>query len=184
MRCEMMLHMLDTKALHAQIIGLMPDIRRTVAKVLRNSRYYTDDHVEECQADIMAQILDYGVRTFDETKGSAKSHFTCFAYARALNWLHVAHRRFESVPDVTTSDEGEVTSISANVADTNTPEMMLVRAQDAARIRAAFATLEPRQRALLAAFERLQSWGEAAREIGVSAATASRMKAQIAAQLR
>jgi RNA polymerase sigma factor (sigma-70 family) len=176
--------MLDTKALHAQILGLMPDIRRTVAKVLRNSRYYTDDHVEECVADIMAQIFDYGVRTFDASKGSAKSHFTCFAYSRALNWLHVAHRRFECVPDVTTSDEGEVTSISANVPATDNPEMLLVRAQEAARIRAAFTSLEPRQRALLAAFERLQSWSKAAEEIGVSAATASRMKAAIASQLR
>lgn len=176
--------MLNTQALHAEILGLMADIRRTVAKVLRNSRYYTDDHVDECMADIMLQIFDYGVRTFDATKGSAKSHFTCFAHARALNWLHVAHRRFETVPDVSTTDEGEVTSISANVPAEGNPEMSLVRAREASAIRAAFASLEPRCRALLDAFERLGSWGEAAKEIGVSAATASRMKASIAASLR
>jgi len=68
--------------------------------------------------------------------------------------------------------------------DTDDPRVMLMRKQEASRIRAAFDALEPRQRDLLAAFERTQSWGKAAQEIGVSAATASRMKAQIALALR
>lgn len=164
-----------------EIVSLLPDMRRTVAKVLRSSRYYTDDHIEECLAEIVKQAVDYGATTFDATKGSAKSHFTTFAKCRALNWLHAAHRRFEAVPVMGDDDEGS-TPVALHATDD--PFALLVRAQEAARIRAAFAALEPRQRALLEAFERTQSWGEAAKEIGVSPATASRMKAAIAAQLR
>ncbi len=176
--------MLNTQALHKEIVALMPDIRRTVAKVLRNSRYYTDDHVEDCMGEIMLQIFDYAVRQFDASKGSAKSHFTSFAYARSINWLHAAHRRFENVPDQIVSDEGTATTMSESLPDPGNPFLSLVRAQEASRIRVAFAALEPRQRALVEAFERTLSWSDAAKAIGVSPATASRMKAQIAAQLR
>lgn len=174
--------MLDTTEIHREILGLMPNIRRTVAKVLRSSRYYTDDHIEECMGDIVLQIFDYGVRTFDASKGSAKSHFTTFAKQRALNWLHVAHRRFESVPAVDAGDD-ETTPVQLT-DDAPDAFASLVRAREAAQIRAAIAALDEREQALLAAFERSRNWGKAAREIGVSPATASRMKASIAAQLR
>jgi RNA polymerase sigma factor (sigma-70 family) len=170
--------------IHREIIGLMPEIRRTIAKVLRNSRYYADDHVDECMADVMAQICDYGVRTFDASKGAARSHFTCFAKSRAINWLNTAHRRFEVVPDETTGEDGEVHAISANVPTDADPLVLILRAEESARVRTAIASLEPRERALLEAFERTHSWSRAAQEIGVSAPTATRMKAKIAAKLR
>lgn len=163
-----------------EILALIPDIRRTVAKVLRSSRYYTEDHVEECMQEIMSQALDYGARTFDPAKGSAKSHFTCFARTRSINWLADAHRRFEHVV-VSDTDED---SAGFTPVENDSPFAVLVRKQESQRIRAAFAALEPRQRALLEAFERLHCWGKAAKEIGVSAATASRLKAAIATALR
>lgn len=164
-----------------EIISLIPDIRRTVYKVLRASRYYTDDHVEECMQEIMSQALDYAARTFDPSKGSAKSHFTCFAKARAINWLASAHRSFDHVAIATdTEDEGSAFIPMEN----DDPFAMLMRKQEAARIRAAFDALEPRQRALLEAFERTGSWGRAAKELGMSAPGASRMKAKIFAALR
>lgn len=174
----MLLNMLNIEQV---ILSLIPDIRRTVAKVLRSSRYYTDDHVEECMQEIMSQAVDYGARTFDASRGSAKSHFTCFAKTRAINWLAHAHRRFEHVAVLADTDEATSGFVPVENDD---PFAMLVRKQEASRIRAAFETLEPRQRALLAAFERTLSWGKAAKEIGVSPATASRMKAAIAAALR
>lgn len=165
--------MLNTQALHAQILAVMPDIRRTVAKVLRSSRYYTEDHIDECMSCIMVQIFDYGVRTFNEGKGNVRSHFTSLAYKRALNWLDAAHRRFD-VDD---------THMPVMTAEGN-PHLSLVRAQEADRIRAAFASLEPHQQALLKAYERTECWYEAGREIGVSPATAHRMKVEIAELLR
>lgn len=161
--------------MHQEILALMPAIRAVVAMVLRNSRYYESEHIDECAADIMLVIFDYGIKTFDPSRGSAKSHFTTLAKCRALNWLHVAHRRF---------DHGADADIVEALPAVGDPFASLARAREAGRIREAFAALEPRQRALLAAFERLHSWGKAAREIGVSAATASRMKAEIAEQLR
>lgn len=167
--------------IHGEILALIPDIRRTVAKVLRASRYYADDHIEECMQEIMSQALDYAARTFDPSKGSAKSHFTCFAKTRAINWLSMAHRSFEHSAVATDTDEEGSAFVPTEHDD---PFAVLLRKQEASRIRAAFAALEPRQRALLEAFERTLSWGRAAKEIGVSAATASRMKAQILIALR
>lgn len=172
--------MLDTSKIQAELVSLRPLMRRVVAKVLRSSRYFTDDHIEECLGDVMLQALDYGVRTFDASKGVAKSHFTTFAYSRAINWLQTAHRRFEAV-SIEADDTG---SIVDSVEADGDPLIHLLRAYEAARIRAAFAKLEESQRALLAAFERTHNWGRAAEEIGVSAATASRMKAKIAEALR
>lgn len=163
------------------ILALIPDIRRTVAKVLRASRYYADDHVEECMQEIMSQALDYAARTFDPSKGSAKSHFTCFAKSRAINWLASAHRSFEHVVVATDTDDGASGFIPTEHDD---PFAALVRKQEAGRIRAAFEALEPPQRALLAAFERTGSWGRAAKELGMSAPGASRMKAKIFAALK
>jgi DNA-directed RNA polymerase specialized sigma24 family protein len=168
-------------ALEREIISLIPDIRRTVAKVLRASRFYTEDHIEECMQEIMSQTLDYGARTFDASKGSAKSHFTCFARLRAINWLHMAHRSFEHT---TVADDTDDTGSAFVPTEHDDPFALLLRKQEAQRIRAAFNALEPRQRALLEAFERLQCWYKAAKEIGVSGATAHRMKVKIAAALR
>lgn len=168
-------------AIEREILSLIPDIRRTVAKVLRASRYYTEDHIEECMQEIMSQAVDYGARTFDASKGSAKSHFTCFAHSRAINWLSMAHRSFEHSPVAMDTDEESSGFVPTEHDD---PFALLVRKQEAQRIRAAFNALEPRQRALLEAFERLHCWGKAAKEIGVSSATASRLKAQIALALR
>jgi len=172
--------MLDTTKIQAEVVSLRYQMRRVVGKVLRSSRYFTDDHIEECLGDVMLQALDYGVRTFDPSKGSAKSHFTTFARSRAINWLQTAHRRFEAVSIEADESGAIVDSVEAD----GDPFVHLVRAYEAARIRAAFATLEEPQRALLAAFERTHNWGKAARAIGVSAATASRMKAKIAEALR
>jgi DNA-directed RNA polymerase specialized sigma24 family protein len=167
--------------IESEILSLIPDIRRTVAKVLRASRYYTDDHVEECMQEIMSQALDYAARTFDPNKGSAKSHFTCFAKSRAINWLANAHRRFEHVAVMTDTDDSASGFIPTEHDD---PFALLVRKQEAMRIRAAFDALEPRQRALLEAFERTGSWCRAAKECGMSGPGASRMKAKIFAALK
>lgn len=172
--------MLDTTRIQNEIVALRPLMRRVVAKVLRSSRYFTDDHIDECLGDILIQALDYGVRTFDASKGSAESHFTTFARSRAINWLQMSHRRFESV----SIEADESGSIVDSVEVDGDPLVYLMRAHESARIRAAFAKLEESQRALLAAFERTHCWGRAAQEIGVSAATASRMKAKIAESLR
>lgn len=164
-----------------EIVRLIPDIRATVARVLRSSRYYTDDHVEQCAADIMVEALDYGARTFDPAKGSAKSHFTCFARRRAINWLSMAHRRFE-VSSTVQAEDGE----SVDLFDRIASDAFLgpLRALESSRIRVALESLNPRQRALLDAYVRHECWSRAAKEIGVSAATASRIKGQIAALLR
>lgn len=169
---------------HQEIIGLRTEIRRVVAMVLRSSRYYTDDHVEECMSDVMLQALDYGARTFDPSKGSAKSHFTTFAKNRARNWLHMACRRFEVADEHTTGDEGETASYAAAVPAEGDPAMALVTSQELARVRVAIEALEGRERALVDAFLRLGSWMMAAKEIGVSPATASRMKSAIVDKLR
>jgi DNA-directed RNA polymerase specialized sigma24 family protein len=169
---------------HQEIVALRHEIRRVVAMVLRSSRYYTDDHVKECMSDVMLQMLDYGARTFDPSKGSAKSHFTTFAKNRARNWLHMACRRFEVADEYTTGDDGETASHTAAVAAEGDPAVALVTAQEIARVRAALESLEGRERDLVDAFLRLGSWLLAAREIGVSPATASRMKAAIVAKLR
>lgn len=174
----MILSMLN---IQAEIAALQSDIRRTVAKVLRTSRWYTDDHVEECTQDVIAKAMSYGVRTFDENRGSLKSHFTMFARNHAINWLTVAHRRFESAPLVTdTDDEGS----AFEPRDDNNPFALLVRKQEAQRIRAAIASLQPRYRALIDAFFRTSCWYKAGQEIGVSATTAHRMKMRIVERLR
>lgn len=165
-----------------EILSLMPDIRRVVSRVLRSSRYYAEDHIDECMQDVMAQAVIYGARTFDASRGTAKAHFTCFAKSRAINWLNRAHRRFETV--VVTIDSDDDTGKTEPLQTSETPFAILARKQEAAGIREAFEALQPRHRDLLAAFERTYSWGEAAKEIGVSPATASRMKAAIAAALR
>lgn len=174
--------MLDTTEIHREVLALLPVIRRTIAKVLRSSRYYTDDHIEECMGDIVVQIFDYAVGKFDPSKGTAKSHFTTFAKGRALNWLDLAHRRFETCAPSVDSDDGEPMPVQF-VSDELDAFAQLARAREAAQIREAFATLETREQDLIAAFSRTQNWGEAAREIGVSPATASRMRAAIVEKL-
>lgn len=168
---------------HQEIVSLMPAMRRVVASVLRTSRYNSEDHVEECLADIMLQALDYGARTFDASKGSAKSHFTTFAARRAKNWLHVACRRFEVADEVTTS-EGEVVSHSASVPAEGNPLLSLSSSRDKARLVAALEALDGTQRALVEAYVRHGSWLHAARELGMSPVQACRMKKQIVAQLQ
>lgn len=167
--------------INAEIVALIPAIRSTVAKVLRGSRYFTDDHIEQCAADIMVDILDYGVRTFDATQGSARSHFTCFARKRAINWLSMSHRRFEVAPAPVELD-GEPVDPLDNVPSETFLDPL--RALESSRIRMALESLKPRHRALLEAYVRLQCWSRAAAAIGVSPATASRMKDQIAARLQ
>lgn len=169
---------------HQEILGLRTEIRRVVAMVLRSSRYFTDDHVEECMSDVMLQALDYGARTFDPSKGSAKSHFTTFAKNRARNWLQVACRRFEVADQHTTGDDGEIVSYAEAVPADGNPALSYATAQELARVRVAIEALEGRERALVDAFLRLGSWMMAARDIGVSPATASRMKTAIVAKLR
>jgi len=168
---------------HQEILGLRNEIRRVVAMVLRTSRYFADDHIEECMSDVMLQAFDYGARTFDPSKGSAKSHFTTFAKHRAKNWLNRACRRFE-VADESTTEDGETVSHTASVPADGNPALSLMASQERARVLAAVETLEDRERALVHAFLRLGSWMLAAKEIGVSPATASRMKADIVAKLR
>lgn len=168
---------------HREIIELRSDMKRAVASVLRNSRYYSDDDIEECLSEVMLQALDYGARTFDASRGSAKSHFTCFAKQRAKNWLYAGHRRYEVADEVTTDDGETVSHVSqaeAVPADGN-PQLSMITEQELARVRRALDTLDERSRALVAAFLRLGSWYHAAREIGVSASTASRMKDKIIA---
>jgi len=167
--------------MNAEIVAVMPAMRATVAKVLRSSRYYTDEDLDECMSDVMVQALDYGARTFDPSKGSARSHFTCFAKRRSLNWLSKAHRRFEVSPTSVEMD-GDTVDQFENVPSETFLDPL--RALESSRIRAALATLEPRYRALLEAYVRYQCWSRAAAEIGVSGPTAHRMKLQIAALLR
>lgn len=162
-----------------EILSLMPDIRRAVASVLRSTPYSADDDVNDCMGDLMTQLFDYGVRTFDPAKGSAKSHFTCFAVRRAKNWLNEAHRRREVSEYAGTNDDGESVSIFDQIASHDDTFSDLAREQETARIRAAIASLDERSQALIGAFYRHGSWGEAAKEIGISPATASRMKAKI-----
>lgn len=169
---------------HNEIVGLRGEIRRVVAMVLRTSRYYTDEHVDECTATVMLQALDYGARTFDPSKGSAKSHFTTFAKNRARNWLHMACRRYEVADEHTVGDDGETASHCDAVAAEGDPQVSLISSQEIARVRVAVRSLEGRERDLVDAFLRLGSWLLAAREIGVSPATASRMKTAIVAKLR
>jgi RNA polymerase sigma factor (sigma-70 family) len=168
---------------HTEILKVRPEMRRVVAMVLRSSRFYTDDHVEECLSDVMLQALDYGASTFDASKGSIKSHFTTFAKHRAKNWLARACRRFE-VGDESTTEDGEIVSHTASVPADGNPALSLMAAQERARVLAAVETLEDRERSLVHAFLRTGSWMLAAKEIGVSPATASRMKAAIVAKLR
>lgn len=174
--------MLDTTEIHREVLSLLPIIRRTIAKTLRSSRYYTDDHVEECMGDIVVQIFDYAVGKFDPSKGSAKSHFTTFAKQRALNWLALAHRSRETVAPSIDSDDGSPMPVQF-VSDEPNAFAQLQRSREAAQIREAFATLEPREQELIEAFSRTHNWGDAAQEIGVSPATASRMRAVIVAKL-
>ena len=176
--------MLNIQELQAQIIAIMPDIRRTIAKVLRSSRYYGEDHIDDCMSEVMIQVLDYGVRSFDPTKGSLKPHFTSFAKMRAINWLSLAFHRFEAATNVTTDAEGKSASLIDAIETNETPFSLMASAQSSARIRAAIASLKPQQRDLLAAFERTMCWRSAAAEVGMSPAAASRMKAQIVAHLR
>lgn len=167
--------------IQAEIASLQGDIRRVVSKVLRSSRYFTEDHIEECTQEVIARALIDGAKSFDESRGSAKSHFTTFARCQAINWLGVAHRRFESVQvDSDTDDE----SAGFVLRDDDNPFAVLVRKQEAARMRRAIEALRPRYRALVDAFLDKGCWYKAAREIGVSQATASRMKVKIVARLR
>lgn len=167
--------------MNAEIVALMPAIRATVANVLRSSRYYTDGDVDECMSAVMVQVLDYGVRTFDASKGVARSHFTCFAKRRAINWLSSAHHRFEVSPAPVEVDGESVDPLDSVPSVTFLDPL---RALESKRIRMALESMKPRYRALLEAYVRHQCWSRAAAEIGVSPATASRMKDQIAARLR
>lgn len=173
--------MLMMQSIHNQIVALLPDIKRTVASVLRSSRYASADHVEDCTADILTEMLDYGARTFDETKGSAKSHFTTFAKRRALNWLAMAHRRYASRDGSNGSDESMPNEIDAIPSETFQSPL---NALEAKRIRLALASLSAADLALVEAFEATSSWSAAAQAIGVSAPTATRMKQEICKQLK
>lgn len=173
-----------TNTVQMEIAAMRGDIRRVVASVLRSSRYFTDDHIDECTSHVMLQALDYGARTFDPARGSVKSHFTNFAKLRARNWLRSGQKRFEVCDEYTTGDEGETASHSEAVPADGDPATSLVTSREMARVRAALESLEGRERALVEAFLRLGSWLLAAREIGVSTPTASRMKAAIIAKLR
>jgi RNA polymerase sigma factor (sigma-70 family) len=163
---------------HREILNLWSDMRRVVASVLRNSRYHSDSDIDDCLSEVMLQAFDYGARTFDPSKGNARSHFTCFAKQRAKNWLAAGHRRYEVADEVTTDDGETVSHAEAVPADGN-PQLSLLASQEMERVRRALDTLDERSRALVDAFLRLGSWIHAAREIGVSPATASRMKDKI-----
>lgn len=164
---------------HREILKLWPEMRRVVASVLRHSRYYGDDHIDECTQEVMRQAFDYGARTFDPSKGSAKSHFTTFAKQRAKNWLGSACRRLEVADEYTTGDEGETISHSESVPADGNPALSLFTAETLAKVKEALAALDERSQALVSAYLKSGSWSHAAREIGVSPATASRMKAAI-----
>lgn len=168
---------------HREILNLMPEMRRVVAGVLRFSRYYTPDDIDECMSFVMVQALDYGTRTFDPAKGSARAHFTCFARSRAKNWLVSSHKRFE-VPDEHIGPDGEVCSHAEAIPAEGDPFRAMLANRDASRIRAALAALTERERALVEAFVRLGSWVSAADEIGVSRVKAHRMKVAIIERLK
>jgi RNA polymerase sigma factor (sigma-70 family) len=173
--------MMNQTTMHREILSLMPAIRRTIKSALRKSCFQGSDHLDECMSSVMVQVFEYAVRTFDADKGSAYSHFTFFARSRAINWMRLAHHRFETrYPDVTDDDGETVSLIDLTASDVDD----ISRVMESGRIRKAITALRPRQRALLEAFERLGCWSEAGREIGVSAPTASRMKAQIAERLK
>jgi DNA-directed RNA polymerase specialized sigma24 family protein len=170
--------------MNTEIVALIPAIRAVIAKTLRSSRYYTDDHIEECLGDILTQALDYGVRTFDPSKGNARSHFTCFARCRALNWLTTKHRRFETAMPLVRDLDGGTLSFAESLPAESDVRLDMVRSQEIERVRAAVASLRPEHRAVAEAFMRTQSWTDAAREVGVSVAMASRTKAALAKLLK
>jgi len=175
--------MLDTMTeLRNEIAALRPEIRRVVSRALRTSRFNKDQYVDECMAHVMACAMDYGARTFDPSKGSVRTHFTTFAFHRARNWLRLAYHRFEVADEYTRG--GETFSHAESVPADGNPELSLVTARERARVFAAIEALETRERDLVKAFLRLGSWLKAANEIGVSPATASRMKTVIIAKLR
>jgi len=176
--------MLNTAEMNREILSILPALRGTVAKVLRSSRYYTSEDIDECLSDVMVQALDYGARTFDPDKGTARSHFTCFVKRRALNWLTTKHRRFECAMPQVKSDDGGVISFAESLPAESDARLDLVRATEVARVQAAVASLRPVHRAVAEAFMRLNSWTDAAREVGVSVAMASRTKAALAALLK
>lgn len=170
--------------IHREIVELRPLMRRVVASVLRTSRYASADHVDECTSDVVAQALDYGARTFDPSKGSARSHFTCFAKQRAINWLQEGHRRFAASAISHVTDDGEAVAHADLLVTDGDPFTALVRARDRRRMVEALARLTDRERSLVEAYVRLGSWCDAAEVIGVSTPTAARMKAKIIAQLQ
>lgn len=173
--------MMNQTTVHREVLALLPAIRQTIKSVLRKSCFQGADHLDECMSSVMVQIFEYAVRTFDADKGSAYSHFTFFARSRAINWMRLAHHRFETrYPDVADEDGEMVSLVDLTASDVD----VIARHMESKRIRKAIAALRPRQRALLEAFERLGCWSEAGREIGVSAPTASRLKAQIAERLK
>ena len=172
--------MLNTNAMHSEILNVLPAMRATAASVLRRSRYYTESDLDECVSCIMVEALDYGVRTFDASKGSVRSHFTCFAKYRAHNWLRLAHHRFESQMPQVVSDDGRALPMAEALPAESDPHLDMVRGQEIARVRAAVASLKPVHRAVIEAFMRTQSWTDAAREVGVTVAMASRAKAALA----
>jgi DNA-directed RNA polymerase specialized sigma24 family protein len=176
----MILTMLNTKAIHSEILTVLPAMRATVANVLRRSRYSTESDLDECMSRVMVEALDYGVRTFDAGKGSARSHFTCFAKYRAHNWLRLAHHRFESQMPQVVSDDGRSIPVAEALPADSDPHLDMVRGQEIAGVRAAVASLKPVHRAVVEAFMRSQSWTDAAREVGVTVAMASRAKAALA----
>lgn len=165
---------------HREILNLWSDMRRVVASVLRNSRYHSDDDVNECLSFVMVQAFDYGARTFDPSKGSARSHFTCFAKQRAKNWLASGHKRYEVADEVTT-DDGETVSLAEAVPADGNPELSLFTAREVAAVKRNLEALDERCSALLDAYLRHGSWFHAAKELGISPPTASRLKAKIIA---
>jgi DNA-directed RNA polymerase specialized sigma24 family protein len=167
---------------HKEIERLLPEIKRTVASTLRGTPYHSEDDIDECFSTVVLEAVDYGARTFDPSKGSAKSHFTCFASRRAKNWLRATSKRRGtfSLSSGSESEDDVTLNVASPACD---PLLSLIRQEDGDALMAIVQKFDQRSKDLLLAFMRHGSWSAAASEVGVSIATASRVKTRMMRRL-
>lgn len=164
----------------SEIVKNLKNIQMAVRAAMRSTRFFNDQDIEECTSYVMVEMFDYGARTFDASKGSARSHFTCFAFRRAKNWMRSERRRRDFVPvdDLDSSEGGSVYL----VADCD-PLDDIIRDQDRRGLEKALSSLDEKSKTLIFTYIEHRSWSVAAQAAGVSQATASRMKTKILKKL-
>jgi len=168
--------MLNTNEVAAIYAAHSADITRVCAKYL--GKRFGADHTEEMAQEMALLLITRILPAYEPSKGDLGA-FIRQAVANACKNYLALHRNNRHAAPTRGDDGKEIDPVDALACDA-TPFEAMARAD----LGAALSRLTERQRALVTAYLDLGSWGQAAAAIGVSNATASRIKAEAVDALR